>query len=240
MFVHWLAQTARDVPAHDSWLSARETLRQDSFRFPKRRADWRLGRWTAKCAVSAYLDLPRNPESLAAIEVLPASSGAPEVHLANQPAPVTISLSHSGSSGFCAVAGSGAELGCDLETIDRRSQAFLADYFTTEEQTLVARTAQGERDRLVTLLWSAKESVLKALGCGLRSDTLWVSTSLVEEPSPRSAAWHPFYSRHIHGRIFGGWWREASGLVWTLVADSPVLVGHVGNSRRICHPPAAL
>jgi 4'-phosphopantetheinyl transferase len=240
--VYWLAQTAQDVPAGNAWLSAREALRLDGMRFPKRRADWRLGRWTAKCAVSAYLNLPRHPEALAAIEVWPAPSGAPEIHIANRPAAVTISLSHSGCSGFCAVAGPGTELGCDVETVEPRSRAFLADYFTPEEKLLVARTPAAERDRLLTLLWSAKESVLKALRCGLRSDTLCVSTVPVDALPPHPE-WRPLSSTHTGGRTFHGWWRETNGLVWTLVADNPVLVRQadnlVVNLRRIVTLPAA-
>jgi len=215
----WLEQTAQDVPTGNGWLSAREALCQERMRFPKRRADWRLGRWTAKCAVSAYLNLPQHPEALTAVEVWPAPSGAPEISIASGPAPVTISLSHSGDCGLCAVAGSEVELGCDLETVEPRSPAFLADYFTAEERSLVAQAAAAERDWLLTLLWSAKESVLKALRCGLRSDTLSVSTSLVEERVERVSGWHPFSSRHIGGRTFRGWWRETGGRMWTVVAD---------------------
>ena len=221
MEVSWLEQTAQDVPTENFWLSAKESLCLERMRFPKRRADWRLGRWTAKCAVSAYLNLPRHAAALAAVEVWPAPSGAPEIYIASRPTPVTISLSHSGDCGLCAVAGSEVELGCDLETVEPRSPAFLADYFTAEERSLVAQAAAAERDWLLTLLWSAKESVLKALRCGLRSDTLSVSTSLVEERVERVSGWHPFSSRHTGGRTFRGWWREGGGLMWTVVADPP-------------------
>ena len=88
-------------------------------RFAKRRDDWRLGRWTAKRALAAYLNLPSNPQTLADIEIRPAPSGAPEVFVANKPAAVTISLSHRGGVAACAVAPSGMELGCDLEMSSR-------------------------------------------------------------------------------------------------------------------------
>jgi 4'-phosphopantetheinyl transferase len=194
--IYWLGQTAQDVPAGGNWLGPSESLRQDALRFPKRRAAWRWGRWTAKCAVSGYLNLDQ--DQLSEVEILPAPSGAPEVFIANRPAPVTISLSHSGATGFCVVAEPGVELGCDLEIVEPRGPAFLTDYFTEEEQSLVRQTPPAERDRLLTLLWSAKESVLKALRCGLRSDTLAVSTV----PSAPSAVWNRFSSRHTSGRIF--------------------------------------
>ena len=131
----------------------------------------KLGRWTAKHAVAACLQLPADLPSLASIEVRPGPSGAPETFLGNKWAPVTISLSHRAGRAVCAVAPDGGALGCDLEVIEPHSDAFIADYFATEEQALVARAAPADRPGLVTLLWSAKESALKALRAGLRLDT---------------------------------------------------------------------
>jgi len=33
------------------------------------------------------------------------------------------------------------EIGCDLEVVEPRSDAFVADYFTSEEQALIARAS---------------------------------------------------------------------------------------------------
>ena len=93
---------------------------------------WDAGRRSAPSP--AYLNLPRDPEALAAVELRPAPSGAPQVFLHGKPAPVVLSLSHSGGTGFCVVAPPGAEVGCDLERVEPRSPAFLADYFTDEER----------------------------------------------------------------------------------------------------------
>ena len=171
MDVYWLEQTEADLPAENDWLSASERLRLDGMRFAKRHADWRLGRWTAKRALAAYLNLPSHPQHLADIEIRSAPSGAPEVFIANQPAGVAISLSHRAGVAACAITLSGAELGCDLEIVEPRSDAFIADYFATEEQALIERTSAAERSLLLALLWSGKESALKALRTGLRLDT---------------------------------------------------------------------
>ena len=56
MRVFWLEQTEADVPPSNDWLGPAELDRCNAFRFAKRRNDWRLGRWTAKCALAAYLD----------------------------------------------------------------------------------------------------------------------------------------------------------------------------------------
>ena len=144
---------------------------RDGMRFEKRRADWRLGRWTAKLAVSAYYNAPCRPDCLRRFEIRPEMSGAPNVWIGTRPAPLTISLSHRAGSAVCAVAPAGVELGCDLETVEPRSPEFLADYFTAREQSLVKQAATSDRPRLVALFWSAKESALKALRLGLRVDT---------------------------------------------------------------------
>ena len=92
------------MPGDNEWLSARERVQLNAMRFAKRRAEWQLGRWTAKLAVAACLQLPADFQSLASIEVRPGPSGAPETFLGNQWAPVTISLSHRDGKAICAVA----------------------------------------------------------------------------------------------------------------------------------------
>ena len=83
MDVYWLEQSELDVPTADDWLSSNEVVRLNGMRVAKRRADWRLGRWTAKCALAIYLTLPDHPQSLQEIEVRPAPSGAPEAFVSN-------------------------------------------------------------------------------------------------------------------------------------------------------------
>ena len=218
--VYWLEQTEADVPVENDWLSANEAVCLNGMRFAKRRADWRLGRWTAKCAVASFLNLPADAQGLAQIEIRPASSGAPEVFIANEPAAVAVSISHSSGTAVCAVAMSGVELGCDQEVIEARSEAFVSDYFTESEQALVARVCAAERSRLVTLLWSAKESALKALREGLRLDTRSVTVSPINGAFNLDG-WSPLQVRCADGRTFQGWWQQGHGIVRTLVANPP-------------------
>lgn len=221
MHVYWLEQSDGDVPFGDAWLSGSERARLDGLHIPKRRADWRLGRWTAKCAVAAYLNLARDSAPLAAVELRPAPSGAPLVFIHGRPAAVALSLSHSHGIGLCAVAPPGAGVGCDLETVEPRSPAFLADYFTGEERSLVARTPAAVRDRVLTLLWSAKESTLKALGCGLRLDTRSVNAAPAGFLQTGDGEWRRVSVAHIGGSTFHGWWRVSRDVVYTVVADQP-------------------
>ena len=107
METHWLEQTEADLPAHDDWLSSDEAVLLSRMRFAKRRTDWRLGRWTAKRAAAAYLNLAGDPRALREIEVRPAPSGAPELFYAGDQAPVSISISHRAGVAVCAIAPSG-------------------------------------------------------------------------------------------------------------------------------------
>ena len=219
MEVYWLEQTEADVPAENAWLSADEIARLNGMRIAKRRNDWRLGRWTAKRALASYLNLPARPHVLRRIEIRPATSGEPEGFLANKPAAVTISLSHGAGRAICAVAPSGVELGCDLEVIEPRGEAFLSDYFTAEEQALVTRAPASDRDRLLTLLWSGKESALKALHTGLRLDTRSVIVS-PDDASFGLNGWSRLQVRYTDGRIFHGWWQHIDNIMRTVVANS--------------------
>ena len=223
MNIYWLEQNCGDVPLGDQWLSGGERARLDGLHIPKRRADWRLGRWTAKCATAIYLNLSLDPEALSTVELRPAQSGAPEVFLHGRPAGVVLSLSHSHGIGLCAIVPGGGEVGCDLETVEPRSPEFLADYFTDEERRLVAGTPAVSRDQVLTLLWSAKESVLKALGCGLRVDTRSVNIAPADFLQTPCVEWRPVSAVHNSGRTYHGWWRESRDLVYTVVANPPPL-----------------
>ena len=223
MEVYWLEQTEAHLPTVDDWLSPNEQALLNAIRFAKRRSDWRLGRWTAKNALALYflyLKLPADPQVLASIEIRSASTGAPEAYFGNQPAAATISLSHRAGIAACAVTMPGVELGCDLEMVEPRSDVFVADYFTTAEQSFIAQACVADRPRLLAMLWSAKESTLKALHEGLRLDTRSVIVS------PGDAVfdlhgWSPMQVNYVDGRTFCGWWQHGDGIVRTVVAAPP-------------------
>jgi len=217
MKIYWLEQTTAALPTGNQWLSPPEAARLGGLRIPKRRADWRLGRWTAKHAVAAHLNLSIGLAALANIEIRAASSGAPEVFLGGDPANVAISLSHSAGTALCTVSSSGITLGCDLETIEPRSDAFVADYFTPEEQALVAQTSAQDQPLLLTLLWSAKESALKALRVGLRLDTRCMQ--IIPDLSANPDTWRALTIRYEGITEFAGWWRSQNHLVRTVVSE---------------------
>ena len=216
IYTWWLEQTEADVPLEESWLSPPEAERLLQFRILKRRCDWRLGRWTAKRAVAVYFGMRQDAQSLAFIEIRPAPSGAPKVYIKDALARVSVSLSHRGGVAMCAVAAADTELGCDLETVEPRSEAFVCDYFTEEEQKAVANCDnEEERNLLVALIWSAKECALKALATGLRADTRSLSVAIGKQA--RAGDWHQLSVCANTGRTFQGWWRRSGQLVRTLV-----------------------
>ncbi len=220
--IYGLTQTLADVPETDDWLGDGERERLATLRFPKRRNDWRLGRWTAKRLVASFLELPLEPPSLCTLEIRAAADGAPEVLLDGFAAPVSLSISHSAGIGFCVVAPRSIAVGCDLETIRPHEPNFADDYFTADEIALIDQAPAGETDKIVTLVWSAKESALKVLREGLRRDTRTLVTQL--DPWQAQEAWHSFVIRCTQTqRIFPGWWRTCGHQVETIASDRPTV-----------------
>lgn len=218
MRVYWLTQAQEDVSTMNDWLCPGELVCLNSFRFAKRRADWRLGRWTAKQAIAACLHWPNHPQALAQIEIRATSSGAPEALLPALTTPLSFSISHRAGRAMCAVSPVRMRLGCDLEFVEERDQAFVTDYFAFEEQNLIARADYDDRPTLLTLLWSAKESALKALGEGLRRDTRTVAVNLMDG-APDISGWSPLQVCCPDNQILHGWWRNTDGFVYTAVSD---------------------
>ena len=213
--VGWLTTDSVEVREDDGWLKPDERVRLATLQVPARRADWRLGRWTAKHAVAAFLGA-----GFEAVEIRAAPDGAPEALLGGEPAPVSLSFSHRAGRAACAVAPAGTALGCDLELVEPRSAAFVRDYLTPAEQALVEAAPEMDHPFLVNLIWSAKESALKALRTGLRLDTRSVEVRLPEDGG--SEGWRPLavHARET-GEDFAGWWRRDGGWVLTLAASPP-------------------
>jgi 4'-phosphopantetheinyl transferase len=224
---YWLEQTEADVPLSSHWLSAEEMSRFANLSFEKRQRDWRLGRWTAKRAVASCLQVPNDVDLLAEIEIRAAPSGVPYVFFFNQPAAVSISLSHCAGSALCVVGSSQASLGCDLELVEPRDKSFLTDFFTENEQNLLAQAPADEQPVLATLLWSAKESALKALHVGLRIETTCLDVSPTYTAECRTGpvhetadiAWFPLSLQRNDGQILGGCWRCDNNMVRTVVFE---------------------
>ena len=170
--IYWILVDSKKAALEVSGvLSPSELLKYSAFRFPKRRDEWMLGRWTAKAlahSIPAYQHY-----SLDQIEIRHALEGAPYLQLPERAAPAEcLTISHSGNLALCALTtGLNLKVGADLEKVETRTETFILDYFTPAERQLVNKYPPEARAMVVTLIWSAKESMLKALGVGLRRDT---------------------------------------------------------------------
>lgn len=215
---------SRDVPRDDAWLSSPELAVQGRMTIAKRRADWRLGRWTAKRLVAVTVGT-----DAADARILAAPDGVPEVTFADgRPVPIVLSISHSSGRAFCAVAPSGTWLGCDVEALEPRSDAFVRDAFTEGEAAFVGAALGEERTLRSNLVWSAKESALKALRVGLRADTRWAEVVMFGVPDDAAGTgWLELELRIPRRAELGpgmpgsmrGWWRRDGRSVLTVVAE---------------------
>jgi len=222
--VYWLSLRVADVPPGSAWLSELERRREAGLRVPKRRADWRLGRFTAKSALARLLAGSaadaRRPEDLARVEVRPAASGVPEAYRDGERVPWALSISHAEDRSLVAVAGSAGAVGCDIESVAARSPAFLEDSFTQSELAAIARSEAPELQS--TLYWSAKESLLKALGEGLRLPLQGLAIESVGASTPASGWRTMEIKQRASARRFLGYWRRDGGSVLTIVGEAPL------------------
>ena len=220
--IYWMLvdahQAAQEAPGV---LSPAELQKYSAFRFPKRREEWFLGRWTAKTLVHS---LPVYQQyHLDQIEMRNAPEGAPYLQLPGRAAPAEcLSISHSGDFAVCALA-TGLELrvGVDLEKVEARTETFVLDYFTSAERHLVDKFPVDSRVMLVTLIWSAKESMLKALGVGLRRDTRTVEVQGMDSNSPTGndhSTWQKIQvgEQPASQRAWAAWWQHRGSFVLTL------------------------
>jgi len=215
--IHWLTQHRSEVPDHNDWLSPNERNVLAGLTVLKRRSDWRLGRWTAKCLLRSRLDARFGIRGHEDIDVRAAADGGPVVYIHGKLAAVTLSISHSNGVGLCALAESETRLGCDTELIEPRTAAFVSDFFSIEERNVVGRVPAGDQPFVETLIWSAKESVLKALRVGLRRDTRSIVVDAPIAYRHRQDRWQRFTARCTDsGEVFGGLWMSAEGHVHTV------------------------
>jgi 3-oxoacyl-(acyl-carrier-protein) synthase/phosphopantetheinyl transferase len=137
---------------------------------PRRKRHWLNGRIAAKDAVRHYLWRKHGRRALFPKElaISNAPSGQPQVrpHItAPYAQPLHISISHKGS--LAAAIAASRPVGIDVETIEARSDSFLALAFSPEELVLLPG---HDRDEWIARAWAAKEVVGKIAGTGLKGN----------------------------------------------------------------------
>jgi 4'-phosphopantetheinyl transferase len=141
---------------------------------------------------------------------------------------VTLSFSHRAGWGAAAVGLAPTKVGCDLELVEPRSEAFISEWLAPSEQALV-RSAPDRATRalLANLVWTGKEAAAKVLRQGLRLEVRQAEVSLPEGGDEVAGvsvsgdrAWR---SIEVHCRAEGirydGWWWLGEGLVMTVLTD---------------------
>ncbi|RRR67286.1 MAG: 4'-phosphopantetheinyl transferase superfamily protein [Candidatus Viridilinea halotolerans] len=220
----WLHQTIHDLPALPAapWLSHGEQERLVALHVPKRRNDWLLGRWTAKRLTQRVLAEGGYPLALDAIVITPAPDGAPELSLPpNVPMRHhSLSISHSNARALCALGPQGSAIGADIEQIVNHHPSLVSSYFTAEEQALIAATPSALCATMVTAIWSAKESLLKALRVGLTVETQRVTCLPQTHDLARAqSTWTPLAASAptLTNLPIQAWWWIYQGSILTII-----------------------
>ncbi len=216
----WLSQVQADVPGGDEWLGENERRVLADLRVEQRRAAWRLGRWTAKAALGAWLGVEASR-----LEVLAAEDGAPEAWLDGERLPLSISISHRGGRGLAVVSAAPNTAGCDLELIEPRSGAFTREWLAPSEQELVASSGESQRHMLANLMWAAKEAAAKVRREGLRLDLRRAVVS-VAQPFAFEPSWRPLQVDWADDQPTLGWWRAEHGWVMVVAVEPPPGIPH--------------
>ncbi|MFA6544117.1 MAG: 4'-phosphopantetheinyl transferase superfamily protein [Limisphaerales bacterium] len=181
-----------ELPA-DLFLTTAEITRASAFKFGQPRENFTLGRLAGKLALAAAVGANRPlipapslaggeggdfKQRLRSFEIMNGEQGQPVV-LAPAESGFNVSLSHVNGSGVAVAFPSGFALGLDLELIDaRRAETVRKGVpLSAEEEVWLKTTSMPEATALL-LLWTARESLGKALGCGLACK--WESLALGE------------------------------------------------------------
>lgn len=159
----WLLEPARvagDLRSILPWLTAAELRRYHAFAFDRHRLEYLATRALVRSVLGRALDRPG-----AALQFTVNAYGRPAL---DPPAELFFNLTNHPTLIACAVR-RGAELGIDLEPLDRGpSIVELADtvFAPRELAALRALPADAQPDRALSL-WTLKEAYIKARGMGL-------------------------------------------------------------------------
>jgi phosphopantetheinyl transferase len=202
-------------------LGQRENTLYQKFKVPKRKTEWLGARLAIKYLLKA-VDNSCQDRGFSEIEILNKENGSPFLSVSGEEATGSrISLSHSNGYVFCAYSPVQVDLGVDLELIEERPAEFIADFFTTKEMDQVRALEESQRNLAVNLIWSGKESVLKALSTGLRVDTRSI-TVIFPVHFRENDAWNTLAvnSPLIHNSSLGLYCRREGNFILTVCAPS--------------------
>ena len=201
-------------------LGEEEKATLSGLRFEKRRAEWLAGRIEMKRLLRAA-DRDTADLNLSDIQIVREPGGAPCLILKGEKQPPgNISISHSNGTVFCAYSNDGQSLGVDLEHIETRKREFIEDYFTLDEIQQIDACTPAQASLYTTLIWSAKEAVLKARLIGLKVDTRSITININHTGSTNDG-WSliNFTSTTLEKGTLHLYWRREDEFILTLCCD---------------------
>lgn len=156
----WWANVDDVPPGSSTILDTRERWRAGRFHFERDRSRFVARRSFLKRVLAGYVGVA--PDD---IRLGTTMTGKPQLATRGG---VSFNASHSDGLAVVAVA-AGAAVGVDVEHVRPIADATdLAERFFTRQECDEVRTAQGSRSwELFLVLWTRKESLLKAMGTGL-------------------------------------------------------------------------
>jgi 4'-phosphopantetheinyl transferase len=208
----------QDITTHlMDHFSSEELIEYKQFRIPKRQEEWIASRIAGKRLINKVLKTEGLRHS--DIMIKKERSGQPYVWIQGiGRIPGGFSLSHSNGYVLCGHTSSvESGFGLDLEMIESRSLEFVQDFFSNQEIKKYHGLSDQERNEYATLVWSAKESFLKAVGVGLSIDTKKIEIVDASRKSNNSV-WSEclVVFNAQKGLFYRILWQRVGNFIWTV------------------------
>jgi phosphopantetheine--protein transferase-like protein len=201
----------------DKYFSLEEQAEYSRFKVIKRQFEWISSRIISKKMIRQILK--REKINFTDIRIQKEETGQPYIYITGQGRlEGKFSLSHSNGYVFCGYSLSKELMfGLDLEKIEARSLEFVQDYFSSKEIERYQVLDGKDKDEYTTMVWSAKESVLKTLGLGLSIDTRKVEIIPLEDSS-RLTGWNSCSVKleNIMNLTMNVYWQNVDGFIRTI------------------------
>ncbi len=214
----------------DKYFSLEEQAEYSRFKVIKRQYEWISSRIISKKMIKQILKGEKL--NLPDIRIKKEETGQPYIYISGQGRlEGKFSLSHSNGYVFCGYSPSKELIfGLDLEKIEVRSLEFVQDYFTSREIERYQSLDGNDKEEYTTMVWSAKESVLKTLGLGLSIDTRKVEI-IPSEDSSRLTGWNSSLVKLENKMNFmlNVYWQKIDGFIRTICIpeDVPIRLNEI-------------
>ncbi|MBW3614029.1 MAG: 4'-phosphopantetheinyl transferase superfamily protein [Actinobacteria bacterium] len=195
----WWARPGDATADLDRLLDADEWVRRQRFVFAADRLQFLAAHALARLVVAAYLG-----QDPAALRFTSACKTCGEPHgkprLADPPADLELSLSHSGDRVAVAVA-RGVPVGVDVEQVATAyDPAVIQDVLSPVERFALQELSPADASLAFLRYWVRKEALLKATGDGLAVSPALITVSAPDQPA-RLLAWAARPAPRLHAQL---------------------------------------